>query len=84
MMCGGCSSQSQNPIAPHPFSVEPICDHTSMASSLSMAHFWGLKTDPEALALHRVSNVNGLSGFVVVMDVCPSPVTIAEEFFPLC
>ena len=51
-----------------------------MVSPLSMAHFWGLKTDPEALALHRVSNVNGLSGFVVVMDVCPLPVTIAEEF----
>ena len=51
-----------------------------MASLLSMAHFWGLKTDPEALALHRVSNINGLFGFVVVMDVCPSPVTMTEEF----
>ena len=51
-----------------------------MVSSSLLACFWGLNTDPEALALQRVSNVDGLFGFVVWMDVHPLPVAITEEF----
>ena len=62
--------------------IAPFCDfvsanwlHHPILSLLSFAYFWGLKTDPDALALCRVSYTSGAVKSVVAIDVVPLPVT---------